>query len=64
MASYASAKAGSFCYNQVNSPARALPDILGLRSAGGASGPSGAVEDSDATAEKTKVLVRNWEPRG
>jgi hypothetical protein len=45
MANHASAKAGSDCYNQVNSPARAVPDITRLKSAGGASGPSRAVED-------------------
>jgi hypothetical protein len=52
MANYASAKAGSFCYNQVNSPAPTLPDSFGLESAGGTSGLSGAVEDSGARAEQ------------
>jgi hypothetical protein len=59
MANHASAKATRHCYSQVNSPV-----LLGLKSARGANRPSGAVDDSDSPAEKTKVLVRNWDPGG
>ena len=59
MANHASAKAARNCYSQVNSPV-----LLGLKSAGGANRPSGAVDDIDSPAEKTKVLVRNWNPSG
>jgi hypothetical protein len=45
----------------LRSPAPA--DILALKSVRGANRPSGAVDDSDPPAEKTKVPVRNREAR-
>ncbi len=63
MANHASAKAARHCYSQVNSPVPRSPGILGLKSARGANRPPGAVDDSESTAEKTKVPVRNREPR-
>jgi hypothetical protein len=63
MANHASAKAARHCYSQVNSPVPFARDIRALKSVRGANRPSGAVKDSHSTAEKTKVPVRNREPR-